>query len=197
MEAYVALFPFNHRNSTSSHLPNSTIAKETTLLGCQILNATYHVSFAYTNGVQNITHSLTPIDEHAIGTVNQIRHSDCTKATQNCWNDFSLLPKLCYQAVADAFFSFIVGSLGPESAKTQILETALRLTWDITRVSTEGWTPSYRGEHIAPGYNTNGIYTGTLPQNAMSVGTALPLAEAMEQLFQNFTISLIASADLQ
>ena len=200
---------------------NSTLTRNrpfvnSTFLQCDLLNSTYTADFKFVNGEQDVSIRTTPIDGNIITTAYAIygsslypkaganaSDSSCSPFNlndQTCAFNSSLVSTLAYQTVFESFNALLVGSvIGGESPtfETRVQDTSLIDSPELAFLS-EPVTPDGFGlvslqqaVLASNGTSYNGIYDNK------STVTNKPLAAAMEELFQNITISLMTSKQLQ
>ena len=191
-----------------------------TMLKCMVYNSSYHASFEYTNGKQHISvdrdieASAAPL--RVLGSV----HGPSTFAAANCsvlnrdgtacFFDESVAKSLSYQAIADAFNQLIVGSIFQIIADSQSTQQA---RYD-TRVTSTSLLDSPELAYLRDRQHTSeenaGVFLNlqlALAQtnneavkgltNAVSHTKSVPLQQALENMFQDFVISLMSSKELQ
>jgi hypothetical protein len=186
-----------------------------------LVNATYQASFKYVNGVQRILINKTSLSTEVVPAVNFLvpwRAGDgepwsnetfqsstewpaCTTEDIDCfWNPASLRT-MSYHAILDAFSNYILGvvrghGLGTES---RVMSTVLSRSDELAIVQ----------DHMEEGIShaLNRSYAEYLDQRNQSKTLGwnnfkpqslhMPFKDAVEQLFENVTLSLMSSPNLQ
>lgn len=188
-----------------------------TMLQCQLVNSTYHVSFDYVNGNQTVRIDvpLTP-EEKFMTTIDRVAgpvnescvflhtghyHEPGGYAVPNdCIIEKSLpQQQLAYQSILDAFFSIVSGPIDQYPTivgnviSTTLLETEeLSFATDFSRAlqRSDGTWWNLQASLVASNQtDIAGIIITPDPAE-----TRLPLARGLEEMFQNFTVSLLSSS---
>ena len=185
------------------------------MLQCQLFNSTYHVSFEYLEGIQSIS-----IDAPHVATDNGVENiatvtgswadppgvppcpylSFPDKEPGPCRFDPDVLQALSYQSIMDAFLGNLQGVIsfdqGEISGQSRILSTALLDTPELSflKVNPSDLTVSKELAAVLSSYNTTEV-RGLV--NRLAGTSHQTLQEAIEQMFQNATVSLMSSAALQ
>ena len=191
-----------------------------TMIQCELYNATYSTTFEFQNGEQNIDITSNTHDDPlttVYGTFGPPSHpSPGSKAaspscntlsynsTERCSFNQTLVSMLCYQAILEAFNGLFVGSVyavldsfAPQIS-TGVHDTILVDTPEL----------KYLTESIVTGSQTDEINlqesvmasNGTLFQGLLSnTSTVLrkSVAQVMEEMFQNITVSMMSSRKLK
>ncbi|RHZ70637.1 hypothetical protein CDV55_105263 [Aspergillus turcosus] len=223
---FMAAFPGMLRRSydplnCSQSLANGTelvqnateLVQNATVIQCSLQNSSYTVDFSYINGLQTVNISHTPFlnDVPYIDTVYGTHLSGwgSPETDPNVYNT-TIIANLAYQAIMDAFAKLMVGSISSvrnnyggnagtfaapgawsfalDVSGTSILSTPLSETAEL------GFLTQY--VHDVPSDQQPSSYWNGLSVVEPSNST-LPLLDAIQQLFQNITISLMSSALLQ
>ena len=185
------------------------------VLRCDLRNSTYEAHFNVTNGNQQVKLKVKEIEEKPLDVITGVwgsnpdsNNTSCTPLNMNseCTFDASILRHLSYRALMDAFTDMLIGSLtlrrrqeddslvfhGNTSVQStvltatpelQILSNLKLLSKDLPilqKVEPDGREWVYKGLWNGPGERRN-----------------TTLKEALEELFQNITISLMSSPLLQ
>lgn len=150
---------------------SSAEAPNITLVQCQMWNATYSADYSYDNGVQDVVSNVTsyesPFDHYPIAiTSNAYPELDNPENYMLLWS---------YMAVLEAFQDYIVGSIYQDpdeldpsfTVDGNVLVTALAAAAEL----------SYLKSDIA----------GLASDNA-----AITMAEGIEEMFRNATLSLMS-----
>lgn len=192
----------NDIDCTVMELQNSTIIE------CGLYNTSYHADFQFIDGTQtvnitraeNIYNNIIPIyfldSSGALGPL-------ATLSLNGTVNGFNLteVQTLAYQAVMDAFGGILVGTITNNNeefgtvftSNTSIMSTVLSETVELEFLSK--YAASARGSLAQSILEYKSIYPGISASDTASYN--LPLRQALEDLFQNTTISLMSSALLQ
>jgi len=193
--------------------------KDSTLLHCEFLSASYSAFLNYTNGAQTITVSsdatapLIPVDcvtgpmSISDGGLPEMQNKSCSTLNlvgEGCTFDPSVLRTLAYQGVADAFGRLVKGSIGQgglyqcypvPSFNTNVANTVLMDTDEMSVF--QNW--SLGDNHLdlaALSKTSNGMdYAGLF--NSADIVTRGSLSTTLEMLFQTMTLSLLSEQYLQ
>jgi len=161
-----------------------------TILQCQLYNASYHAEFSYTNGVQdvNITLGQKYNDIHVLSEI----HS--TNATAESSLAVTTVRNLAYQSVMDSFGVTLIGQISTRyllvppssyvSVSSAVLSTVLAETIELQFLK-QITSTSLLSQQPFTGFSGLSV-TDTAPPT-------MPLASALESLFQNVTVSLMSS----
>ncbi|KAK5714757.1 hypothetical protein LTR17_017075 [Elasticomyces elasticus] len=169
------------------------------LLQCDLVNASYEVAFQYTNGFQNITVSKNNTSNDDIvtpqrsdvylpyGPFDTWGNATCPPGEpvqEDAWcinqNNFK---ELSYTGIADAFNNLIIGESSPAAVTgtdIPVEHTVLMLTNELALLSYEDDADVWRAPPAI------GRQFGPLR------GSLGPLSRAIEQLFENVTISMLS-----
>lgn len=197
---------------------------DSTMIHCQLVNATYHTAFDYTNGRQNVTIlSLEGTDQdEPLTMVNSVwgppttptpgskwADPDCAplnEAGHTCIFDPTILSTLSYQAILQAFNNLIVGlvynSGGYDTAPT-FKSTSIQYTSLVKSSELRFLTKSIVGSSYASQDNLQQAITlsnSTLYQGLLSPSietSTMPLIRRIEELFQNIVVSMMSAKELQ
>ncbi|KAL9023085.1 MAG: hypothetical protein Q9180_008401 [Flavoplaca navasiana] len=211
----------------SDAFPNCTTAPENiaaiafedaTLLQCNLVNTSYSSEFQFTNGQQDI--QLRPNKMHGSPVVNgsarfygptelSPEETDCgslrvappAKASddyqapdvwKDCGYDSSALNLLSYQGIMAAFNQMILGSAqrnydGGTDTNTTIMRTVLANTEELAIM--RDWSTSHASGDTANAFQ--GVTGEAL------LGARGALKSTLEELFKNYTISLLAEPYFQ
>ncbi|KAL2671298.1 hypothetical protein Neosp_013878 [[Neocosmospora] mangrovei] len=185
------------------------------VLHCDLRNSTYEAHFNVTNGNQQVKLKVKDIEEKPLNVITGVwgsnansKNPSCTPLNMDseCTFDPSILRHLSYQALMDAFTDVLIGSLtlrrrqtddslvfhGNTSVQSTVLTATpeLQILSNLTLLSKD--LPIL--QKVEPDKN-NWVYKGLW--NGPGEQRATPLKEALEELFQNITISLMSSPLLQ
>lgn len=187
-----------------------------TMLRCQLFNSTYNVSFDYVEGSQNISISVPRADsDRAMPGISEVLgiepvHPEIQRCLllsfstdvipDHCSLDPEVLRVLSYQAIMDAFTTNLKGRIflqaGELEQNTNILNTALLNTPELSflKVNPSKLTLSTQLQTILRSYNSTEVQG---LENNYDYTSQQSLQEAIEDLFQKVTISLMSSSALQ
>lgn len=197
------------------------VYKDSTLLRCDLVNTSYSVEFSYSSGAQDIrispnmtgnspiVHaSNTFLGHNSPGWSDLSEQANCSSFRANsydsrytpCLFDIDAVRLLSYQGIIAAFNQFVLGdiqNLGDSvNMNTTIMKTILAETKELAFI--RDWNPSYGSysdlQVLLPsgaGWAYPGLENSKLPD------TRGDLKSTLEQLFQNFTISLLAEPYFQ
>ena len=187
-----------------------------TMLQCQLYNSTYHVSFHYEHGKQNITignqsagtDQLVPTIFSAMGpTHHSPQDYSCAELdfgwsnlTNQCYKDPEVLRTFSYEAIMDAFTTHVTGSLESEGGTTRnsgVLQTALGDTKDLEFIKSRlGRVDSL--QNLLSRFNgTKTDVSGLSRDKTSNPYSKLTIGDAIEDSFQKLIVSLMSSAALQ
>lgn len=160
--------------------------RDSIIVECQLYNATYNAHFNNTSGIQNVTlTAVTPGDP-----IVPVRDTGDMTSTNS-----TVAQTMAYQSVAEAFEELLFGTIGAELSdndeatygptlqNTTVMSTILARTKDL----------AFLGNQIA---NLSGA-AKTTASSRQPVLYDIPLAAALEELFQNITISLMSKDALE
>ncbi|KAK0253541.1 hypothetical protein LTS09_011400 [Friedmanniomyces endolithicus] len=183
-------------NWTSPLVP--TGVDDTTILQCTLVEAQYVANLEYVNGAQSIAVQTTATEQPLKIT----RGFQSNNPIDNVY-----LQQLSYQSVLYAFNTWILGSIRsglsqqtPLLVNSSIMSTVLRQAPEMAYL-----TSQQTDETMASVYHTNlqqvlgstndPAYQGLMPADPQT--TDQSLAAMLEELFQNITVSLMSSVELQ
>lgn len=217
---------------TSSYQAGLAEYNETsTVLRCDMHRSTYHTTFSFVDGVQNVKiKDVTDITEAPMITLGEVvtyfgssdqddaslqpqacppdeinpdlDHSD--GLMRPCLLDRAVLSTLSYQAVMHAFIDLVAGmiSLGDMqdlptlvSSTTKLESTVLALAPELAFLQDKSKDTQQSVQQRAATWDQQ-PFMG-LVNEAAAPNSPLPLQQALEELFQNITISLMSAPDLQ
>ena len=198
----------------------ATYYNTSTVLRCDVHNSTYHTTFSFVNGVQEVDiNKVTDVTDTPMITIGNVvaslnlsnqtymslRPQACPPSDMNymfndCLFDPRVLSTLSYQAVMHAFTELVTGmiSLGVITSTAQLSSTVLAEAPELaflqsTRRSNQDRHPSVQQRAALWDQQP---FTGLVNAAAATKAT-LPFQQALEQVFQNITISLMSAPDLQ
>lgn len=197
------------------------LAMNSTMLQCELIRSSYHTSFRYINGNQAVETDVlrTPLEEsyEVISAITGPTNASCVGFSagylannsfhgraadidwpERCDFDPTLSRNLAYQSMVDAFFGVISGpvALDQENAgnviKTSLLETEeLDFLTDYSRATNYDRSLVQDNVQVSLVEMDRADIAGL---TASDVGKArLTLAQALEDMFQNFAVSLMSS----
>jgi hypothetical protein len=198
--------------------------KDSTLLRCDLVNASYSVKFNYSTGVQNV--QISPnISYSPMANTSQlfrgpfITPANCSMfqtssydASDNntCGIDLDAVRLLSFQGIMAAFNEIVLGYIrsgagvySPENT-TEVMKTILAETKELAPVQDSYFLEDFSDTSSNSGFtrfqatilnNTEWPYPSLV--NSQLFNIRGDLKSTLEQLFQNFTISLLAEPSLQ
>ena len=204
-------------NNTFQENESAPIPKwiDGSMLQCVLLNSTYRASFKYVEGIQHIdiqanatSDRIQPIQQvlgpMALGSDDQcLNPTNITEDQEkSCYNNADVIRRLSYQAILDAFTANILGSISVDGYQqmqrnSSILNTALVDTKELAFLKTKAaaWDINNQTlQQIMAASDERDMMGLSNSDNAVA---KLPLARAIEQMFQNVTISQMSSSLLQ
>jgi len=201
-----------------------------TVLRCDVHNSTYHSTFSFVNGLQDVGfNSVTDVTDTPIVTVGEVdayfnssnqtdmalRPHACPPSltwspsdlSVGCLFDPLVLSTLSYQAVMHAFTDLLTGmiSLGDEEDQQALITSTTQLSSTVLAEAPEltfCQSTQSHNQNAPPSIQQRAVtwdqqpFAGLL-NTAAATDSTLPFQQALEQLFQNFTISLMSAPDLQ
>ncbi|KAI9694792.1 MAG: hypothetical protein M1822_000408 [Bathelium mastoideum] len=211
----------SNQNLSTSNNPLGPLTENMSMLQCQLYNSTYLTEFNYTNGIQSVSVNVTAQDKDTAVRLlpsvdatlpDDLGPDNCTalvsEETQNpsqCEFNISLLSQLSYQAVLQAFASIITGNitlagftLGLMDA-TSIRSTSLMATKELyyltdSALNMDTQQNQLNLQNIIMNSNSSEVSGAKRLQQAPS---SQSLSDVIEIMFQNFTVSLMSSPQLQ
>ena len=198
-----------------------------TVLRCDVHNSTYNTTFSFLNGVQKVDiNNVTDVTDTPVITTalvaayfNPLTESDISLQPQACppsdnetvavcLFDRGILSMLSYQAVMNAFTNLVVGMISWEDGD----DPSLAVTRSTTRLNSIILADApelaflqldrLQGQNIIASVQQRAAmweqqpFTG-LVNAAVTTKSKMPFQQALEQLFQNITISLMSAPELQ
>ncbi|KAI9710459.1 MAG: hypothetical protein M1812_007427 [Candelaria pacifica] len=205
----------------SSENPLGSVGGNITMLQCRLYNSTYHTKFDYVNGAQTVSINLVRQGmDNTVSLINLVRGAGsggsgsgkCAtlnyedgKYGKPCDFDKSLLSQLSYQATLQPFASLVTGNITMSpmtnvlSDSTDIRSTSLLDTRELDyltdyalHASTSEMDPDL--QKSLRGSNNSEVSGMTRLEQTTSNRS---LQDAIEIMFQNFTVSLMSSSALQ
>jgi hypothetical protein len=144
-------------------------------------------------------------DENAAAEQKNASCSTLNMSDKQCIFDAEVLRKLSYQAIVDAFNSLVLGTIGMDTTslspgidlQTNLLDTVLAYSNELAFLQSNEVLPDSTIPSLpdlmdtSDGAEYRGLYSHATSLNH------LPLARALEIMFQNITISLLSEKLLQ
>ncbi|KAI0410468.1 hypothetical protein F5X98DRAFT_359526 [Xylaria grammica] len=169
-----------------------------TLLQCDLQNSSYNAAFNYQSGRQSIT-----VEVNQTKLIDPLNWYDRSDVFPNLFNKGPLiinpmfLRLLSYTAITDAFYQIINGYINipddsPASIETGITSTVLLDTPELRYLSPLKVAPA-RDTLQADLLNRDATKGQSLFNLQNATKLEQPLQTALEELFQNITISLLSS----
>lgn len=198
----------------------------TAYLRCELRNCTYDVAISQADGVQTVATSVTREDDLPPPyTVSQVAsdwlHRNwyaldrgfqyCSAQASDCLRNPSLLPRLAYQSVMEVFSAYLAGSICYDQQAspfigvyTQVAETAISGSNELF----DAYEPLFDYDieqgvglqsYISKMLNLSESveFEGVIRNPSQGRRKGLLLATMLESLFQNVTVGLMASPQLQ
>ncbi|KAK5167743.1 uncharacterized protein LTR77_007442 [Saxophila tyrrhenica] len=175
------------------------------MLECALQSASYHTAFDYINGLQDVDLSTVPLDETTIQTVSSVNCTTAHGSEGSCDFTPGILRTLSFQAVMDAVAYLLTGFVSAEGnatapfMSTQVISTALIstpelhfLTQPILEQDSTAGARTLQQNVLA--------WSSTRDQGLVKSDPRSPtssLAETIEDLFKNATVSMMSQQHLQ
>lgn len=192
----------------------ATVFQNSTLLQCDLVNTSYSVEFSYSSGAQDVQvladltgNSLivnasayftgpTPNFQNCIEFQTDVTaYSPVNNGTMPCVFDINAVRLLSYQGIMAAFNNLVIGSVqnlgSSATTATKVMGTILGNTEELAFI--RDWVPNN-----SPYANFQTTFLSEAEWAFLGLtNTNLPnsqgdLRSTLEQLFQNYTISLLA-----
>ena len=185
-----------------------------TMIQCVLYNSTYTVSFQYVEGIQTIVpHVNTNREAIPQGALlgpnpknpglNPCETSGTLSDDQKaeCYNENETLRALSYSAIMDAFGTTLKGSVYVDGLQqlhrsSNVLSTALLNTQELTFLRSAAAMVQGNQTLQSQIASSNDVNSKGLVNTNDLISTQ-PLTKAIEEMFQNVTISLMSSGALQ
>lgn len=201
--------------------PLGGLEKDASMLECRLSNSTYMVNFDFLNGQQSIgiktqkNESTVPFNSisylfgptltgsETCGTLfnSKISYTDLLKNNFTCRFDESVMQSLAYQGVMEGFTNLLKGKLvavggEPIVGDSLITTTTLMNTKELSMLSGSSAGSISLGSaalqdrlsHTDQAYSSGVI---------AAMNATRPLLDTLEEMFQNYTVSLMSSPHLQ
>ncbi|CAG7924479.1 unnamed protein product [Penicillium olsonii] len=211
LSVFVAIFPpaMGYNDSDGVAKRQKSDSQHSKILRCSLHNASYQASFTSVNGDQTVDVTDRKI-LNDISYIDSVSNSDWMDMKMSYSNvsfihNPRIIETLSYQSIMDAFNGVLRGSIFTVTflaldPKDTHIPTLTGLKTNTTIVSTklmdteEMSIIQYSG---GPGFKSpfQDYWTGRSVRSSGS--SSLPLIEALEELFQNITISFMASQMFQ
>lgn len=186
------------------------------LIDCRFRNASFAANFTYTHGQQEIQTIMNriandvvpqasfraPVPDHDNLEISRLNCSSLNLNGTPCLFDSDLIRTIAYQSVIEAFVQLIQGTIGISSLFAENMDTPSRVATTVLMDTddmafAQHYLPTIQRFELGAILQT---YGGSLSQgltNAPTNGTRGLLARAIEELFLNYTLSLISDPYLQ
>ena len=175
------------------------------MLQCELANSKYHTTFHFENGIPNISVSTETIDGPPIQSIEYVNCSTSGPADGSCNLTPATMRTLSYQAIMDALTYLITGYVvtrgnNPSAyIQTQVISTPLAGTNELQFINQPLLEESNAA--LAKSLQQNILdWKSTRNQGLVRTKSRtgpIPLAETIQQLFQNATVSMMSQAQLQ
>ena len=208
---YVGVLPCEaHETGWTPKLQEATFTK------CELVNTTYHSEFSFRNGGQRIDTSRQRNTDTPFSNVGIVAGPGYgAQMLQNCTEDYSeefhaidgplcsfdkfLARTLSYQAIFDAFSQLVLGSVRWQNYMNPVVDTNILNTVLID--SPEMHFVRQMHQNNLTTLQNSMLKSASKPAKGFvyppSDSSKVPLAQEMEELFQNIVISSMASPSLQ
>lgn len=191
-----------------------SLSSNTTLISCELYNASYRIEYEFVNGVQTAIVSIVESHEDIIA-LNGVSWGNDSNPFQSYYPNGSAIEKfdhrshtfngtynstipriLAYQSVFDAFGQILVGSIvSGTKTNTSILNTVLLHTQEMAAVFIPSDPAIDTDFEFFLGISSDQNVTDILPAVPDPVLETVYLQDALEEVFHNITINLIASGN--
>ncbi|KAI0971280.1 hypothetical protein F4678DRAFT_434327 [Xylaria arbuscula] len=191
-----------------THIDNATFFQ------CDLHNASYYLEFNFQSGVQSITRSIERLN--AVATVSEVlgpdsdgnNNSTCIQkngktSPGSCIFDTTALQRLSYTAILDAFTQTMSGSVSGSkftnhpASDSNIISTTLTNTMQLQYLVEASKVRNSTLERIFEKYNNPNGRGISNWANWVKPAPQPSLPRPIEEIFNNFTISLMSSDALQ
>ncbi|KAJ9157975.1 hypothetical protein NKR23_g422 [Pleurostoma richardsiae] len=181
-------------------IERSYYLNNTYLLQCTLQNASYGATFSYINGVQNVTLST-------LGTWNNVSYLDgftaSAEESANASLNLTSVQTFAYQAVMDTFASMLVGSVrwgAVVGSGGQVVAESTSMPITDTSMATTVLLQAREMTNVTQLLTSQSDLLATVQWVGTSVYQDEPatqsMAELMEEMFCNVTISLMSNVAL-
>ncbi|KAI1420466.1 hypothetical protein F5Y12DRAFT_719531 [Xylaria sp. FL1777] len=189
--------------------------KSTTFLQCDLHNASYHVNFNYKSGIQNIEFEIDRLE--SVDTVQEVFGPDLWDGSNTTCNqladihgpglgnlceiDTSLLRRLSYTGILDAFHRPVIGEVsvgefGLAEVNTNLFATSLVDTPELAYLLNYTKSPQ-KVSTLQTQFMLHNPSLGGALSNLENTSPRSSLPRVIEEMFSNLTISLMSSNVLQ
>ncbi|KAF2658592.1 hypothetical protein K491DRAFT_755910 [Lophiostoma macrostomum CBS 122681] len=207
--------------------PLGIVGGNVTMIQCELHNSTYKAQFEYKNGAQNVSVDLPQhgptvpiINWIRSAWTGEDKSSNCTTLNELdndygkiCTYDDGLTSQIAYQSILQAFTALITGQISLDNTTGGLLDTSSIRSTSLVNTKELEYLTDY-GLHLKSSQSTDGhddpfpdlqwtLSNSSMPgisgiSKLQQQGPATQsLQDALEIMFQNFTISLMSSALLQ
>lgn len=195
--------------------PLSDLAVNSTMIECKLFESTYNTNFNYTEGSQKIDISVPVTDADvpnefvwsAIGPSNAScaglnwEYDPSPNATlSSCTFNRTLIEQLSYLAIMDSVTDLLEGDIGKAgfwtNISTQVINTVLMNTDELGFLADDANLGKNSSLQTAL-RDYGGVEFAGFVNASDSARDKQPLAQAIEQLLQNITISLLGLPQFQ
>lgn len=201
--------------------PLGGLEKDASMLECRLSNSTYMVNFDFLNGEQKIgiklqkNESIVPFNStnylygptltgsETCGTLfnSVISYTDLLKNNYTCRFDESVMQSLAYQGVMEGFTNLLKGKLvsvdgEPIFGDSLITTTTLMNTKELSMLSSSSADSSIPGSGALQdrlSHTDQAFSSGAVA----ATNATRPLRDTLEEMFQNYTVSLMSSPQLR
>jgi hypothetical protein len=201
LSLYFATFP--HMVDYDIALENVHLtARDPTIVRCVLHNASYQTNYTYINGDQ----SIHVTDQNILNPMGYLAGVDSNLANSSLFHDSEVMEALSYQSIMEAFGSLLIGSISeyiqieninghagaqnetdPHTSNTSVISTALMETKELQVIQ------SFLRLKTEDAY-MNYWHAKSMTSSNYS---SRPLSRALEEMFQNVTISFMGSGLFQ
>ncbi|KAK5744824.1 hypothetical protein LTR17_001901 [Elasticomyces elasticus] len=196
------------RNATFAERVSALFSGTETMLQCHLYNTSYTATFTYVNGAQDVGVSTDPmngplgLEVGDFGSDADVSNCTLTSPDRNCTLLSYKLDILSYQAVFDAFRSLLRGTVSTSQDLTLHFDSNIMMTAlpEVAELSFLSNASSFIDTPLPPLQTAINTWPGSLVRglsNGRGTHSTLSLLQALEDLFQNVTISLMSEAQLQ
>lgn len=174
------------------------------LMQCELNSRSYRTNFTYVNGIQDVRVETEVLGGSNIQTISSVNCTAPNGTDGSCNFTADTLRTLSYQAIMDAVTYLITGFVNAKQndtapfISTQVISTALISTPELHFLA-----QPILAQDSSAGARTlqQNIQTwrGTKDEGLVNTNdrmTSRPLAETIEMLFQNATVSMMSQAHL-
>ena len=154
-------------------VPNGTLTADavfqgSTLLRCDMVNTSYSVDLDFLNGVQNVR-----VSSNTTGDSPTVNGSAYFPGPETNISDLDAVRALSYQGMMAAFNQVVLGTVEDSKENTSIMRTILAETQELAFIQET-------------------LLSNSTARSGQGPGTRGSLNSTLEQLFENYTISLLS-----